>query len=305
MIYTLGCSFTKWRWHTWSDWLAEYTNEPVVNLAWPGLSNEVIYWELLNRVNTIDSLDTVYIMLTGNNRVSQWYDREWIDKKDCQGFFPDQLGQLEFGVDPWRGMYRLHPDYDVSLTHMIIDNFKIIYQIQNLLDSIGCNYRFVFWQNPWYDTRPKHKPIWQAIWPSKQGLDKQEIATAESILKINAVKNLITGIDWSKFFLPPGNMLDPTTYQGMWEFKNQLQLKDPAYLKYAHVDPHPDTVIQHDFLTDVVLNCPHRSSIRQRAIDFAIRSQEYKEVVVERPNLIVKSLDTALQKLYTSNKLEI
>mgnify|MGYP003624740951 FL=1 len=42
MIYTYGCSFTKWRWSTWSDWLEKYTEQTVTNFAWPGNFNQLI-----------------------------------------------------------------------------------------------------------------------------------------------------------------------------------------------------------------------------------------------------------------------
>ena len=269
MIYTLGCSFTKWFWPTWADWLQEYQG-PVTNLAWPGASNETMYWELLNRSDTITTHDQVYIMLTGNNRASTWYDKEWIEHNDVMGFFPNQDGQLEFGVDKWRGMYRLHPDHDVSLTEMIINNFNVIFQMQNLLENIGCNYKFVFWQNPWFDIRPVIKPNWQYSWPSKNTLTTVEFNTAQSILKILPVRKLLCLIKWQNFYLSPSNVFDPLTYSGMWEYRNK-KLKNPEHVKYAHTDPHPDSLIQHDFLTEIMLNKVD-NKIRENAKRCALNS---------------------------------
>jgi hypothetical protein len=264
MIYTLGCSFTKWFWPTWADYLQEYKG-PVTNLAWPGLSNEVMYWELLNRADAITSDDEVYIMLSGNNRVSQWYDKEWIDTKDVQGFFPRQDGKLELSDQPWRGMYRLHPDFDVSLTHMIVDNFNIIFNIQQLLNSIGCKYKMVFWQNPWYDVRPNTKGTWSLSWPTKSLLTKQEIKTATEILQIKAVRNLVSRIDWAKFGSAPTDKFNPETYSGFWEYKLEKQ-KQAEYMQYAHCsDPHPDPVLQHDFLVQVIYPTQVNHDIREMA----------------------------------------
>jgi hypothetical protein len=295
MIYTLGCSFTKWFWPTWADWLQEYQG-PVTNLAWPGASNETMYWELLNRFDTITTHDQVYIMLTGNNRVSTWYDKEWIDRNDVQGFFPRQDGQLEFGVDKWKGMYRLHPDHDVSLSAMIIDNFNIILQIQNLLENIGCTYKFVFWQNPWFDIRPVIKPRWQYSWPSKDVLTTVELATAQSLLRIKPVRTLLSLIKWNNFYLPPTDILDPCTYSGMWEYRNK-KISDPEYLKYVHSDPHPDSLLQHDFLTDVMLGNVNKE-IREKAKQCALESLLHT-VIMPKDTLVTTDFSANWPKFCT------
>ena len=295
MIYTLGCSFTKWFWHTWSDWLAEYSQEPVVNLAWPGVSNDVVYWQLMARQHSITKDDTVIIMLTGSNRTSIWYDREWIEQNDCWGFFPKD--KLEFGQAVGQGMYRLHPDRDVSLTHMIVNNFSVIHQIQNLLQGIGCKYRMVFWQNPWYDVRPRLEPSWRYVWNTKQQLSKQEQQISKEILQMIPVKNLINMIDWTVFYLPPVDPLDPVGYSGMWEYKNQKQLSQ-EYMQYAHDDPHPDAVIQHDFLVEVILKQNLTDNdVRQQAKQFALDSIDHK-IHLSRDQLITDKYETKIQKVY-------
>lgn len=294
MTYTLGCSFTKWFWHTWSDWLQIYTNNVVVNMGWPGLSNESIYWQIINISSTLTAQDTVIIMLTGNNRVSMWYDHEWIEQKNCRGFFPNDAKLLEFGTDASRGFYRLHPEYDTSLTHMIVDNFNLIFNIQNLLDKIGCHYQLIFWQNPWYDVRPKTQPVWKSIWNNKQKLSRHELNTAESILKLKPIKKLLHLINWKKFYLAPVDPTDPNGYTGMWEYKNQKQTTK-EYLEFVHEDPHPDAVIQHDFVTEVILNTPgiHRDYAKQVALE----SLKYK-INLPISMLIPEDLTQKLPKLY-------
>jgi hypothetical protein len=282
MIYTLGCSFTKWFWPTWADWLQEYQG-PVTNLAWPGTSNKTIYWELLNRSDSITPQDQVYIMLPGNNRVSMWYDKEWIDQKDVQGFFPRQDGKLEFSVTKWQGLYRLHPDYDVSLTEMIVENFNLIFQIQNLLEKIGCDYRLVFWQNPWFDIRPVVKPAWQATWKLKQILSSVELNNAHAILEIPAVRKMLGLINWDKFYLRPMDIFDPYDYSGIWEYKNKKK-QDPDHMKYVHTDPHPDSLLQHDFLTEIMLGTVDHN-IRDRAKKCALDSLIH-HVQISRSSLI-------------------
>jgi len=294
MIYTLGCSFTKWYWHTWSDWLEEYSTEPVINLGWIGLSNETIYWELIARNNQIMPEDTVYVMFTGNNRVSVWYDEEWINHNKCKDFFPGK--ELEFGTNPWHGMYRLHPDQDVSLTHMIVNNFNIIYQTQQLLNRIGCKHFFMFWQNPWYDVRPKFEPSWKSVWPLKNNLTKQDLINTNKILKLRPVVNLLNLINWDNFLLEPEDVLDPSTYKGMWEYKIDKQVTE-EFISYAHEDPHPDTVIHHDFCTDILLEKKVLPIHRDRAKKYAYECLKHK-VIVDHNSLITNNYEDKIAKMY-------
>jgi hypothetical protein len=298
MIHTFGCSFTKWYWHTWSDWLQEYTNDTVINHGWPGVSNDTIYWEILNSVSNITDKDTVYVMFTGNNRQSVWYDDEWISKHDCQGYFPNQQGLLEFSNNLWVGMHRVHPDYESSLTHMLINQFNIIYQTQLLLEQIGCNFKFMFWQNPWYDVRPKQKPIWQAIWPIKNMLEGKELATANKLLDtVVPLSNLIDLIKWNNFILSPSDPKNPSTYQGLWEFKINKQVTQ-QYIEYAHAtDPHPDAVIQHDFVIEAILNNTVKPLLFDRAEHLARSCKDIK-ISLPRTVLVTDKFTNQIDKVY-------
>lgn len=265
MTYTFGCSFTKWFWPTWADWLQRYTNDQVVNLGWPGSSNETIYWELLSRSETILKDDNVYIMLTGNNRTCTWYDKEWISKHDCKGFFPRGDGKLECSSNKWQGLYRTTSE--PSLTQMIVSNFNLILQIQNLLDNIGCNYTMMFWQNPWYDIRPITEPKWRATWTNATKLSNADIKVATGIKSIPAITNLINSINWNNFVgLSNFNIDNFNSYTGLWEY-HLVNLKRD--LDYAHIsDQHPNTLTHHEFLADVVLNTAklHSSDAKEKAI---------------------------------------
>jgi len=250
MTYTFGCSFTKWFWPTWADWLQYHSNDAVVNLGWIGIANETIYWELLSRSKQITKEDTVYVMFTGNNRTCAWVDSEWINKNDCKGFYPRQDGKLECSNNKWQGLYRTPTE--PSLTEMIISNFNLILQIQVVLEKIGCNYTMMFWQNPWHDTRPITSPVWRATWNNVSSLTSKSINNAKEITKITAVNNLLSSINWKKFVgLTNFKINNFNSYTGLWEY-NLKNLK--KNLDYIHIsDSHPNTVIHYGFLTDVIL----------------------------------------------------
>ena len=270
MIYTLGCSFTKWHWPTWSDWLSVYDEQPVTNWAYPGFTNELIYQTLLANLDTIKSTDRVYIMWTGNNRVCQWYDQAWVDQADCAGFFPDPAGHVWVGSgQPWQGLYKTHPDYLPSLTHMMVDNLVIMFNTQLLLKSIGCDYRMMFWQNPWLDTRDTFKPSFSVGWNSTQHITAKEIAQAKIIMSMPTVSKILKHMDWSRVVDAPVDATDPVQYRGLWEFG----LSRPEFLDCNHpVDHHPNAFTHHEWMATKMLTVDSRH--RQQARDIAVQAQD-------------------------------
>ena len=266
MIYTLGCSFTKWYWPTWSDWLAVYTNQLITNWAYPGLTNTAIYYKLLSNVASITPDDKIYIMWTGNSRACQWYDHEWINQHDCHGFFPER--ELWFGQSKYTGLYKTHLDYLPSFTHMVVDNLNIIFNTQLLLDRIGCEYHMMFWQNPWLDVRETFKPSFDILWNKKQNISSRELEQAKSIMSIKPVANILENLDWSKFVAPPDSINQPEQYVGLWEH----MLSRPELMILSHdKDPHPNTAVHHDWLVEKVLELSPRYT--EIAVDLAERVQ--------------------------------
>lgn len=264
MIYTLGASFTKWYWPTWADWLNVY-NGPVTNWAFSGYSNQHIYWILLDRCNQITKDDTVIVMWAVSNNTAQWYDREWIDRNQCEGFFPATNGKLWFTNDtPWMGYYRVHPDHEVSLTNMIISTFNAILQTQMLLERIGCKYKMVFSQNPWLDVRAEYKPTFKYTWDEKLSISEEEYNHALNIMNMSPVAQLLKQIDWSTFIDAPSDVFDPRTYKGLWEYT--FTKKDFVVTKNNY-DNHPSSLANHDYLVERIM--PQKSLHREVAYKVA------------------------------------
>lgn len=266
MIYTMGDSFTKWHWPTWSDWLSVYLNQEIKNLAYPGYTNELIYLSLIKLRNQLSEQDIVYIMWTGNNRVCEWYDHEHVSACDIAGFFPDIQGKLWFGTTkPFTGFYKTHPDRMPSFTHMVIDNFDIMLKTQWLLNSVGCDYRMMFWQNPWADTREMHVPEFHTTWNTHPDqLTHHEQQVADVILSTPLVQDLLSAMDWSRFVISP-EIQEASSYSGLWEFL----LTHPELLSLNHDrDAHPNTLAHHDWVTEIMhpeLTPIHRSNAAHQA----------------------------------------
>ena len=63
-LYGFGCSYTKWHWNTWFDYLVEITGLPGVNLAAPGNSNEIIHESVYLQEEVCDPDSLFLIMWT-------------------------------------------------------------------------------------------------------------------------------------------------------------------------------------------------------------------------------------------------
>lgn len=248
MIYTLGCSFTKWCWPTWSDWIASYQSQPVKNLAHSGYTNSLIYYQLLQISENLCQDDCVYVMWTGSSRICEWYDLDSIVQRDCLRFFPETDGQLWFGHDvPYLGMYKSHPDRLPSLSHMQIEMFNTILQTQRLLNQVGCSYKMMFWQNPWCDSREIFKPQFLTTWQNKSSLTAGEINQANCVMSLSIVQAILKQIKWERFIAVGDDPSDPMSYNGLWEYT----LGSKELVSMAHqTDPHPNTLAHHDWAVE-------------------------------------------------------
>ena len=242
MIYVFGCSMTKWHWPTWADWLSQYSDEGVKNLAYPGYGPGNLYWNLINNIGQMGVNDSVIMMWPNSCRYVQWYDEEWVNDNDSKGFFPDPNGKLWFGED-YLGLYRTHPDKLHSQTDNIISLFRDIFHSQQLLNSKNINYKMCFTQNPWIDSRPTYRPKFEFGWIRDGHLLENEHKQAKDIIRIEPVRKLLDMINWEPM-IDVIDCLDPTTYGSFWDF----YLSEKEYITYSHdTDRHPSSIAHHDY----------------------------------------------------------
>jgi len=252
MIYTFGCSMTKYFWPMWPEWLQVYQDQPVRNLAYKGYGSQNIYWNIVDLIDTFTENDHLMIMWPNNHRITLWYDREWIDKNDVLGFFPDTDGKLWFTEDvPYTGLYRTHPDFMTSMNNMIIDNFNTIYQTQLLLESKNIKYTMLFTQNPWIDARPEYRGTnYRATHDRHTYITDEEIDRANKILKLKPIKKLISLINWKHILPKVNDPFDPTDIQGIWEYF----VSNKEYVVLTHdYDQHCPPLAFHDFALEIIL----------------------------------------------------
>jgi len=261
---------TNWYWPTWADWLQVYTNQPMINLAFKGYCHSHPYWQLMENRNKITKDDQVHIMWTHPFRQTFWYDQEWVEKYQCHNFFPQTDGKLWFTEDtPFLGMYRVHPDHDISFTHGIISGFETIHNTQLLLDTIGCDYTMAFVQNPWIDARPTYKPSFTTKWDKIDYVSDLEIEKSAQTMSLRPVTQLLKNIKWNKFIDQPNSISNIEQYPGMWEY----YVSKKEYILYKHdYDQHPCSLAHHDYAVEKVLgmnpkNGKHRDLAKQISYD--------------------------------------
>lgn len=241
---------TKWYWPTWADWLRVY-NGPVTNFANNGYGNQNIYWTILDKIDMFTPDDHLVIMWAENHRINLWYDKNWIDENDVEGFFPTSDGKLWYTKDvPYVGLYRTHPEFYTSFTHMIIDELQTILHTQLILNKIGCSYVMHSSKNLWTDGRPKFLPKYQQMWHTKHNISTDEIKLAKDIMALDPIKNLMQLIDWTKFIDSPVDLFNPTQYSGIWEY--YINNKEYVMLKHE-TDSHPNSLAHHDYALEKVL----------------------------------------------------
>ena len=76
LVHTIGCSFTKWIYPTWSDYIAKHYDAEVRNLGFSGTGNSIIKKKLY----TIEKSDHVFIMFSGRDRQVQGIDKDCINE---------------------------------------------------------------------------------------------------------------------------------------------------------------------------------------------------------------------------------
>lgn len=130
-FFSFGCSFTQyWRWPTWADAVGQQA-EYFENWGICGGGNAQILYNLMecNQRHCLDQNDTVMIMWTNTSREDRYvYDR-WI----------------EGGNIYWSAGNQIPPEYVRRFAcerGYLIRDLAIISATKNVLDHIGCQYRF-------------------------------------------------------------------------------------------------------------------------------------------------------------------
>jgi hypothetical protein len=137
-LFTFGCSYTRFIWPTWADWLSTEF-QFFQNAAKEGYGNRAIFNVLMEIIykNSICSNDTVVIAWSTPIREDRWLSRSdqkgWVNVGNIynQHFYPDEWVEKYF--DPFMGL---------------METFNYTHAALHVLNNIGCKYVMTWVMNP-------------------------------------------------------------------------------------------------------------------------------------------------------------
>lgn len=131
-LFTFGCSFTRYKWPTWADIMAQEFDD-FENWGKPGMGNHFILYSLIECINRrkLTKFDTVAIMWTGVAREDYYANNHWLS------------GGNMFESPKYLNLDRHQIEKFIDMNGLLIKNFSIIDAVKKILDSIGCKYYFL------------------------------------------------------------------------------------------------------------------------------------------------------------------
>ena len=211
-----GCSFTRYKWSCWPNFVKWFTDAEVKNFGYSASGNETIARGVVNSAMKYKDIEHMYIMWSGSDRYEIVRDTE---------------EKLEHELSTYS---RYDPDFDWCVWfggHPNVDKHKE-YQKHFLNER----------QN-WYRTLEK-------ILYTQLFLEKHKVTYTMMIYKADVLKHknlsnsenaLYKQIDWTKFKFYKDRL-------GMWEFAHELYPEQFA----EESDQHPLPLTHYHWVKDVI-----------------------------------------------------
>ena len=228
-IHTIGCSFTKWIYPTWSDYIQKHYDAEVHNLGFSGSGNNIIKKKLY----TINESDHVFIMFSGNDRHVQGIDSDFIrDNAKKNETNINILNDLKSDTRSW--FKNLAPisafvnsksvtKHKTSKFHNYCQMLEEIYDCQNYLQVKGIDYNFSLWQGFYNDL-------------SELRALKQKTANHDEYMENPIYNKIFTSINHDRFF--------QNIKKGLWE---HIISNKALVAVQSKVDMHPSTLCHFDY----------------------------------------------------------
>jgi len=119
-FFAFGCSFTKWKWPTWADVLADHLDIEYHNLAEPAVGNEYIFHKIVetNAIHKFTKDDLVIVCWTNFAREDRYKDSRWIPSGNIYNY---QVYNKQW-VDQWfdlKGALLKTNSFIAATTHIL------------------------------------------------------------------------------------------------------------------------------------------------------------------------------------------
>ena len=269
-VHTIGCSFTKWIYPTWSDYIQKHYNAEVHNLGFSASGNNIIKKKLY----TIDKSEHVFIMFSGRDRHVQGIDGDFIrDNIDNSEINSNILNNIKSETQSW--FKNLAPmsafvntksitKHKTSKFHDHCQMLEEIYDCQNYLQAKGIDYNFSLWQGFYNDlSNPRNFLL-------KPRMNHDEY------MKNPIYHKIFTSIDHGRFF--------QDIKKGIWE--HMIGNKALVAVQ-STIDRHPSTLCHFDYFKTYIKpildkKFPYKDNIDHLYAQAKKFSEYYKENCTEK-----------------------
>jgi len=167
-VWCFGCSFTRYEWHTWADFLKQKFKN-VTNLGHPGAGNFYIFSKIMENLSNghIQPDDMIMVCWTGHYRLDMKYRGEWKTRGNLltQDYYETDF--VEKYCDPHyfleRDLYLVYAINEIFKDRIInlsmgdidrIDQYNDIFiplhkvkNIQQTLETFHPSFYKVLWNN--------------------------------------------------------------------------------------------------------------------------------------------------------------
>lgn len=228
-IHTIGCSFTKWIYPTWADYIQKHYNVKLNNLGYSASGNSIIKKKLY----TIDESDHVFVMFSGHNRQIQGIDEAYIrDNIHNNETKTNLLNDIRSDTRSWfRNLAPMSAFINSeSVTKHKRSKFNDYYQMlediydcQNYLQAKGIDYNFSMWQGFYNDLS------------EIRGLNQPTVDDSK-YMQNPIYQKIFNSIEQSKFL--------QNIKQGLWE--HMVNSKELVAVQ-SEIDLHPSTLCHFDY----------------------------------------------------------
>jgi len=215
-VITHGCSFTRYKWACWPNFLSWFEDTHVQNYGQSASSNETIARGVVNSVMKFQSIHHMYVMWSGSDRYEIIRDTE--EKLEHElatysRFDPDFDWCVWFGGHPDKKQHKTYQKHFLNERYNWFKTLEKILYTQMFLDKHSIDYTMMIFK--------------------KDVLRHKNLSKAEQAL--------YNQIDWTKFKFYKDKL-------GLWEFAYELYPEQFA----EESDQHPLPFTHYKWVKDII-----------------------------------------------------
>ena len=219
-VITHGCSFTRYKWSCWPNFLSWFEDIHVQNYGFSASSNETIAREVVNSAMKFRNIHHMYIMWSGSDRyevVRNTEEKLEHEFATYSRFDPDFNWCVWFGGHPDKKQHENYQKHFLNEGHNWFKTLEKILYTQMFLDKHNIDYTMMIY--------------------------KKDVLRHENLSK--AEQALYNQIDWTKF-----KFYSDCKRQrlGLWEFANELYPDQFA----EESDQHPLPFTHYKWVKDII-----------------------------------------------------